>query len=121
VAFCQNAFSTTVAGAAPDFDRLPDFRPPYQGGTSSLKSSNHTAQILTLHCGTTRQKSFATSHAVAAKQTILEILHCFPRSAVMTKIPRRKTWRKRATEMDLRDLRCGKPRETSLVQNTIKS
>ena len=31
VAFCQNAFSTTVAGAAPDFDRLPDFLPSLAG------------------------------------------------------------------------------------------
>ncbi|AFL49179.1 hypothetical protein USDA257_c05840 [Sinorhizobium fredii USDA 257] len=36
VALCRGFHSTTVAGAAPGFDRLPNSPPPLRGGTLSI-------------------------------------------------------------------------------------
>jgi len=114
VAFCQNAFSTTVAGAAPDFDRLPDFPPSLAGRHLELDNHLTIRRGHALHCGTTQLKSFATSDEVAKAAGILEILYCFPRSAVTRQFCSGKTWRKWTTEINSQDLRCGKPRETSI-------
>jgi len=113
VAFCHNAFSTTVAGAAPDFDRLPDFPPSLAGQHLELDLHLITRRRRALHCETTRPKSFATWSEVGVETKIRGIFHCFPRPAATDYISPLKAWRKRATEIDLQYLRCGKPREIS--------
>ncbi len=121
VAFCRYAFSTTVAGAAPDFDRLPDFPPSLEERHLELGFHLITGRRSALHCGTTRSKSFATSHKRHRGTRHMRISHCFPISAAKPKMSRAKTWRKRASGIICLELRCRKPREMSLVQNIIKS
>jgi len=47
--------------------------------------------------------------------------HGVPKGVTATSFRSLKSWRKRAIQGHAPELHCGKPREISLMQNTIKS
>ncbi len=68
--------STTVAGAAPEFDRLPNSPPPLAGGTLRLPPYNHRDGPA-LGCNATSASKLATERqAVPAMPVFAAILQC---------------------------------------------
>lgn len=98
VVFGRHAFSTTVAGAAPEFDRLPDFPPFPTRAAPRVRTYLTTVADLLMHCETTPPRKIATSAKLAALRRQEKNSSYFQHNVLIRRISGRNGWRKETSK-----------------------